>query len=1231
MTNIIKQLNVEAWTLETVIEWLKGVSSYSINYTKSFEAQNLNGKKLAILELSDLSDILKDHENAVLNHQLTIFKSVQNLLQMKHDLNKETLHSLIFNTQNRIVAILNYLSRLASCSCIINDCERCVKYKRNEIISASTSLALAYRRLISWLVRIPFTRLKPFENFREEINNEMKNFLRLFRKRIFSDNFYKEMKIKLKSMLECCKKMLIYCDKNCEKENGKIAVAYSCCYLEKVFIRRKDPEQVLGLKLTTLSDGIFTIAEIVRESAADESPHLNVEDDIIAVNNQIVVGWNSENIIKLLENAFNSNTVLHLILRKMPKDHLTSIKQQKKLVFIYKNQNVIKSTNENNSNTNKNEILKFDKQQSETGNKTCQRKHSLADIFDLSEEFTMEDSSDEDEEDYEDFNRNNKNNNSNINDFSIGATDFYNENNGSRLVNTTNMNITNENKLLNKEGKLVKKSNANRLIRSMQNLLSFDRSRSNSVEKTGFNNEEANSNKNQRKKSIENSSDLFKSLFTNKRWDFAPSSNSNKNSFESLDSPSTPNLIGVRKIDSIKRANSKTSNNSNSSINECGVSRKSDADYTGNQLIQSPSTVKMVSRKPPIDKNKETYKMKTQKPTVQGWLYKKLPPTTSNSQSKNSNNINSDTNIDKKNLITHTGKWKKYWCVLTKDYITFYKNPDEKIPKDFLLLKDFEITKEEVSSRKFGFMIFDKSKQFTHEFHTDQNEDFYEWFQVLSELRLKLMGGESLTSTSTNSLSSSGYDTNNNNNKDNDNGSVYSSSQSLPASSTSTLSRTNNLQLQLSTIVDHNDDSFNNSIHKNEISQQYNSSSRESSPEYNSKVASRDSSPGLSYPYLQELETSESDAEFYARPDNKDAIQAKNGKTQLKKKNLSSSSLTSAILADSSTMSSSETTNNFIKQKSCSPSDHQNFIYNYHDTENNTNQIQHQRCNSLPGSLQACVGSFLNEKNSLNKIMPENQNACVNNVQTTNCEGNEENLTNIPVQLEYDNTTNDNNPKNNKNQGLQNLLLQFQKRELMPKLIKRKKSSVESSVLTTDNQSPDNSDSPSSSPNVSLYVSQLNNRQQNQQPTKFNYYYQQQSSSPKTPPINNIGKTTKISVQLGRSGIPKINAFNFLTTADQSPNFGSNLRNQIQRTDYCNPLPTADQMPSSVQSPTSPLVYRTELTIMPSSSKKTALNTNIFNNSNTNFNNYVNSQSPQQSSWLTKQFNFDIENKRYQS
>ncbi len=46
-------------------------------------------------------------------------------------------------------------------------------------------------------------------------------------------------------MSVCCTNILDYCDKYCDQENGKVSVAFSSCYLEKVVLRRRCPDQIL--------------------------------------------------------------------------------------------------------------------------------------------------------------------------------------------------------------------------------------------------------------------------------------------------------------------------------------------------------------------------------------------------------------------------------------------------------------------------------------------------------------------------------------------------------------------------------------------------------------------------------------------------------------------------------------------------------------------------------------------------------------------------------------------------------------------------------------------------------------------------------------------------------------------------------------------------------------------------------------------------------------------------
>jgi hypothetical protein len=81
----------------------------------------------------------------------------------------------------------------------LNDCEKCLKLKKYEIVLNSSSLASCYKKLISWLVRIPFTRLKSFDSFREEINSEMRNFLKLMRKN-FADKFIKDISFRVSDL-----------------------------------------------------------------------------------------------------------------------------------------------------------------------------------------------------------------------------------------------------------------------------------------------------------------------------------------------------------------------------------------------------------------------------------------------------------------------------------------------------------------------------------------------------------------------------------------------------------------------------------------------------------------------------------------------------------------------------------------------------------------------------------------------------------------------------------------------------------------------------------------------------------------------------------------------------------------------------------------------------------------------------------------------------------------------
>lgn len=104
-TQYPKLLSVDKWTEDDVCEWLKGefqypltriyifksrfqvdyfivyifvgIQPYMKDYLENFRSRKVNGKKLAVIDMSDLNDLVGS-----LSHKLLIYKSINNLIQL---------------------------------------------------------------------------------------------------------------------------------------------------------------------------------------------------------------------------------------------------------------------------------------------------------------------------------------------------------------------------------------------------------------------------------------------------------------------------------------------------------------------------------------------------------------------------------------------------------------------------------------------------------------------------------------------------------------------------------------------------------------------------------------------------------------------------------------------------------------------------------------------------------------------------------------------------------------------------------------------------------------------------------------------------------------------------------------------------------------------------------------------------------------------------------------------
>jgi hypothetical protein len=86
----------------------------------------------------------------------------------------------------------------------------------------------------------------------------------------------------------------------------------------------------------------------------------------VAVNNQIVIGWDMINVNKFLEEEYTRDDTVFLILRKMPKENAISLKQYR---------------HEEELNNHRNKQLHKSNNLAEGESQQHQRKLSFSDIF----------------------------------------------------------------------------------------------------------------------------------------------------------------------------------------------------------------------------------------------------------------------------------------------------------------------------------------------------------------------------------------------------------------------------------------------------------------------------------------------------------------------------------------------------------------------------------------------------------------------------------------------------------------------------------------------------------------------------------------------------------------------------------------------------------------------------------------------------------------------------------
>ncbi|XP_067945930.1 connector enhancer of kinase suppressor of ras 3-like isoform X2 [Watersipora subatra] len=194
-----------------------------------------------------------------------------------------------------------------------------VEYNR-KLVDAVYYLIEGIKRMMSWLGSRPFTTLDEFVTLHEHIGKATLSIVSLFSKssRVQSITRNEEfMQEQLREVESRCDDLI----KNCANP-----IILTPATLENVTIRKR-PDEPLGLHLHSSQQGVHTIELIRDNTACDSVSKLEPGDQIVEINQQVVVGWQLNSVVKALQK--NPKEVI-LTVRKAPRHfNLQSFNQRR--------------------------------------------------------------------------------------------------------------------------------------------------------------------------------------------------------------------------------------------------------------------------------------------------------------------------------------------------------------------------------------------------------------------------------------------------------------------------------------------------------------------------------------------------------------------------------------------------------------------------------------------------------------------------------------------------------------------------------------------------------------------------------------------------------------------------------------------------------------------------------------------------------------------------------------
>jgi hypothetical protein len=285
-------VNVLEWKAEQVADWLRGLDDVVYPYAHFFLNNDVTGQGLLNLTVDDLYKLHVEK----LGHQEIILESLELLRNFHYNLDQENLQYICLRLSCKARSLYNEMSM---------DFPKVGEKQvvRAPVMSSVADVLDSVRLLLSWLERKPFDLTHAYHTVRTTLISLSLELATNAQRDTFAEQ-------PMDVIRSCCDKLAHLADKVIQEFTDPLILQPASLDVATV---RKRAEEELGIILESGQHGIHLVVET---RMLNPTARVVPGDEIVQVNYQTVVGWQTKKVVQLMgENPIE----LILTLKKRPR------------------------------------------------------------------------------------------------------------------------------------------------------------------------------------------------------------------------------------------------------------------------------------------------------------------------------------------------------------------------------------------------------------------------------------------------------------------------------------------------------------------------------------------------------------------------------------------------------------------------------------------------------------------------------------------------------------------------------------------------------------------------------------------------------------------------------------------------------------------------------------------------------------------------------------------------